>query len=344
MAVDILLLEDSLLDADLIRHALARGELEAKVHHVADGPAYEAALKARGFDLILADFSLPGFDGSQALAMAKAQVPDIPFIFVSGVVGEEFAVESLKEGATDYVIKQRLTRLPFCVRRALDEVKERTERKRAEGQLKMLVSELRHRVKNTLASVSALNWLTLRNSSNLEDFQTAFSGRIGALSQAHELLFETNWKSADLRAVLERALAPFLAGAHGIVLQGEAARVSPKHAVGLTLVVHELATNAVKYGALSRDLGRVVISWTVTDEPIPEILLTWLEAGGPPVSPPRRSGFGTTLVARTVSDELGGVAELDYRKEGLRSRIIFRSDPVVWEAAELDVLSDVSLG
>jgi CheY-like chemotaxis protein len=128
----ILHLEDVGEDAELVRERLAAEGVVAEIRHVNDRAGYEAALAAGGFDLILADHSLPGFDGKLALRLAVERCPDAPFLFVSGSIGEETAVELLKAGGTDYIIKDRLTRLAPAVRRALKEAEERAARRRVE--------------------------------------------------------------------------------------------------------------------------------------------------------------------------------------------------------------------
>ena len=200
------------------------------------------------------------------------------------MVGEEFAIESLKEGATDYVLKQRLERLPSAVRRALAEAHERRERRRAEERMALLVAELSHRVKNTLATVAAISRLTLRQSPSLEAFDLAFSRRLHALSQAHSLIFQTNWGETALRDIVEQALNPFRRpGEPSIRIEGDDLKLSPKAALALTLMLHELATNAAKYGALSDAGGVVQVRWALELSARPTVHLTWSEHGGPPV-------------------------------------------------------------
>ena len=148
-AVRVLLLEDSAIDAELLNGQLQRLPRRYEVERVASRRAFEAAVARGGFDIILADYSLPDFDGFTALGIAKARVPDVPFIFISGVVGEEFATDALKDGATDYVLKQRMNRLPSAVERALKEVEERRERRRAET----LLTESRQRLQITFDSI-----------------------------------------------------------------------------------------------------------------------------------------------------------------------------------------------
>jgi len=141
--IDILLLEDSPADAQLVEHALRRGGPGFNVEHVDSKRAFIHRIEQRVPDLILSDFSLPTVDGYTALAIAQKKCPDVPFIFVSGTLGEETAIETLKKGATDYVLKHRLARLVPSVQRALREAKERTERRRAQEQLRRSNNQLR---------------------------------------------------------------------------------------------------------------------------------------------------------------------------------------------------------
>ena len=326
--VRILILEDSDLDAALVERELARSDLDIDYQRVSAREPYAQALQRGGFDLILSDFSLPDFNGVEALELARTLAPEAPFIFVSGVVGEEFAIESLKEGATDYVLKQRLERLPSAVKRALAEAHERRERRRAEERMNLLVAELSHRVKNTLATVAAIARLTVRQSSSLEAFDAAFSPRLEALSRAHSLIFEANWGDTELRTVVEQALNPFRRpGESGIRIDGDNLKLSPKAALALTLMLHELATNAAKYGALSEGGGMVEVRWSRPPEER-AVHLHWSEHGGPVVQPPTRKGFGHTLIERSVRYELDGSARLSFPPSGMQAEISFRAEAV----------------
>lgn len=142
-AVSILHLEDSVLDAELVRDRLDRAGLVASIDLVSKQKDFIARLKARPYDVIISDYKVPTFEGLAALDLARAHQPDTPFIFVSGAMGEEFAVETLKSGATDYILKQRLTRLPAAVKRALSEKREKAERKKAEEEARRANEELR---------------------------------------------------------------------------------------------------------------------------------------------------------------------------------------------------------
>ncbi len=201
-----------------------------------------------------------------------------------------------------------------------------SERRRADEQRTLLINELNHRVKNTLATVQSLAMQTLRHTERSEDARALFESRLAALSRAHDLLTRQSWAGADLRDVAERALAPFKVDATRIRIDGPGVRLSPQRALALSIAIHELATNAAKYGALSNDEGVVRLSWKLEGN---AMLLDWIESGGPPVSPPKRSGFGTRLIERGLSRELGGEARIDYDASGVRAII----------SAELDALA-----
>ncbi|MDB5457639.1 MAG: histidine kinase, partial [Caulobacter sp.] len=181
-----------------------------------------------------------------------------------------------------------------------------TDRKRAELHLRLMVNELNHRVKNSLATIQAIAAQTFRDAHSLPDAQDAFTSRIIALAEAHDVLTRENWESADIQEVARRT-----AGLHGgedrFDLTGPSIRLSPRTALSLSMALHELATNALKYGALSVPAGRVAIDWSVTrDAAGARLSLVWSEHGGPPVTPPTRKGFGSRLVERGLAAELAG--------------------------------------
>lgn len=319
MPVRILLLEDSAFDAELITEHIQQGSMRCIVDRVATRAEFDAALGPDRHDLILSDYALPAFDGMEALDMARARAPNTPFIFISGLFGEEKATESLKRGATDYVLKQRMNRLPAAIERALKEAAERRERQRAEERTRLLVAELSHRVKNTLATVVAIAQQTILKSDTLDDFRQTFMGRIEALADAHGLLFKAEWSDLDIREVAEAALRPFRRGdGTSIRMNGGPVCLPPTHAVTLNLIMHELATNAAKYGSLSVATGEVSIRWHVAGlDGDRRVHFEWEERGGPPVDAPTRRGFGSTLIERSVRYEFDGNARLDFRPEGL---------------------------
>jgi two-component sensor histidine kinase len=178
--------------------------------------------------------------------------------------------------------------------------------------------ELRHRLKNTLAVVQAIAKATLRPDVSLEDARAAFSARLQALADAHDILFESNWDSVGLQTIIDGILAPHRGGGlNRIRVRGPDVSLEAKPALALGLALHELGTNAAKYGALSNDEGYVDIAWILA--PIPqgqELRLRWHERNGPPVLPPTRTGFGTRLIEKNLAAEFDGAVELDYRPDG----------------------------
>lgn len=468
----VLLLEDSGMDADLVReHLLMIDDHDFDIHRVDTRQAFIDAIDGSGpFDLILSDFDLPDFDGMSALAIARDRLPRVPFIFVSGMLGEENAIEALKKGATDYVVKLRMERLQVVVRRALVEARDRneltdkrmalaesearlrfaleagrlgsweltlatgrlrvssicaanlglrdpseiptydrllervhpedrehqqamvrqalntgspldmeyrtiwpdgsihwvqvrgravydkdgtptglagvslniTERKKAEERQLLLLEELNHRVKNTLAMVQSIARQTLRAAPSVEAFPDAFQSRLRALAQAHDLLTRRHWQGASLSEIAALTLEPHV-HAGRVRVGGPPVNLTTGVAVSLHLAFHELATNAAKYGALSAEHGRVDLDWEIAQpEQLPAregsgptvpgqfarvgaggaLVLRWRESGGPPVVPPTRRGFGSRLIERGLAHELEGDVALAFDPAGVRCRLV----------------------
>jgi PAS domain S-box-containing protein len=441
----ILHLEDSPIDAELVALHLSQGGLDCAIRVVETRDGYAAALVQQDFDLVLADYVLPAFDGLAALSLARELVPDVPFIFVSGTLGEEAAVQAVKQGATDYVVKQRLARLPIAVQRAMAEATARkgqrealaalresetrlrlaleagrlgaweldlqdgrlkasstclanfgrepgahftydelrasihpddrphmeeavaravqdggdydveyrtiwpdgslhwvqlrgrpfcdgsgtprrmagvsldiTERKVAEERRALLSREVDHRAKNALAVVQAT--LRLTRGVDLPGYMRAVEGRVAALARAHTLLAEEGWTGADLRALLEGELAPFTQGGGGVVLDGPDVALPASAAQPLAMAVHELATNAVKYGCLSVPDGRLTVGWHVDRlaDGLLLLRLRWAETCGPPIrGRPKRRGFGGRVLDGTVRVQLGGRVAMSWDAPGL---------------------------
>jgi two-component sensor histidine kinase len=191
------------------------------------------------------------------------------------------------------------------------------ERRRFEKHQELLLAEINHRVKNTLAIVLSIATQTLRHSASSEAFRSSFEARILALAEAHNLLTDGNWEGASLRAILERVLGPYRGdNPPRYTLSGNRdVNVGPKTAVALVMALNELATNAAKYGALSNDTGIVMIDWSVDDEPTPRIRLRWEEVGGPPVTAPKRTGFGNRLI-RNLSNDAAAEVMMDFAADG----------------------------
>lgn len=194
------------------------------------------------------------------------------------------------------------------------------ERRHAEQQQRILVRELHHRIKNCFAAVRSIATQTLSHAEDAESFQLAFDGRLAALSRASTLLAAGNSQAADLRDLVEATLEPFRTD-DNLRLRGPQVTLPSDMALTLGLVLHELATNAAKYGAFSVPEGRVEVSWAVPDGEVTRLCLDWAEHGGPPVQEPTRRGFGRSLVERSVAYELDGSAELTFAPEGVRCHV-----------------------
>ena len=209
-------------------------------------------------------------------------------------------------------------------------VQDVTERKEAEDRQKLLIDELNHRVKNTLATVQSLASQTARETDTPEAFRDAFEGRLIALSQAHDQLTRRHWVSADLRAIVSAVTAPYRTPSQDrIEISGDDVTLTPRAALTLALVFHELTTNAVKYGALSTPAGRIETHWRVVRGPSqpPVLWIEWRERDGPAVTAPLRSGFGSRFIQGSVAVELQGTAKLNFEAAGLRCTMEFPIEP-----------------
>ncbi|MGV8921857.1 MAG: chemotaxis protein CheB [Thermomonas sp.] len=198
-------------------------------------------------------------------------------------------------------------------------VRDATEPKRAAAHMELMLRELNHRVKNTLASVQAIALQTLSSAQTLADFKPAFMARLMALSNTHNLLAVDAWHGVGLREIVASELAPYEHDGHSRVdITGDDLQLEPKTALALAMAMHELATNASKYGALSVAAGRVAVDWdTRSAEDGTRLRLRWREYGGPPVDPPNRTGFGSRLITDGLTMELDGEATLAFKPDGV---------------------------
>jgi PAS domain S-box-containing protein len=194
-----------------------------------------------------------------------------------------------------------------------------TDRKKAEEQRTLLIHELNHRVKNTLATVQSIAAQTLRNAGTMQDAKEALEGRLMALARAHDVLTTESWEGAELKDIVAQALAPYRSfGEDRLTIAGPKVRLSPRIALALSMALQELTTNAVKHGALSNATGKVHVVWDVErTEPGSRLHLRWQETGGPPVLPPTRQGFGSRLIERSLARELNGDVRIEFRPEGI---------------------------
>jgi PAS domain S-box-containing protein len=194
-------------------------------------------------------------------------------------------------------------------------VRDITAQKNSEYRQELLTHELQHRIKNILATVSAIASQTLK-SGDLENARDTFMQRLKALSEAHNLLTGTGWTDASLLSVLDTALAAHHLDKR-VTIAGDDRRLTPRMALSLALAVNELATNAIKYGALSVPDGRVEVAWSADEADGRELVWSWRETGGPNVSPPSRRGFGSVLIERVLAADFGGAVTLDFAPSGV---------------------------
>jgi len=204
------------------------------------------------------------------------------------------------------------------------------EEQRAHQRQQLMINELNHRVKNTLFTVQSLARQSLGRPADTPGL-AAFNERIMALARAHDLLTQSAWEGADLKEILEETLEPYI---DRTVLAGPPAALSPNAALALSMVFHELGTNAVKYGALSTPEGNVTVVWHVDPAARHRLTLHWEERGGPPVQPPSRKGFGSRLIAASLKSDLAGEARLDYRPTGLVCVLTLTLPPTEKDEAE----------
>ncbi|WP_075293277.1 PAS domain-containing sensor histidine kinase [Pararhizobium arenae] len=201
-----------------------------------------------------------------------------------------------------------------------------TERKQAENRQKILIDELNHRVKNTLATVQSLAGQTARHADSLEDFSDRFEARLLALSRAHDLLTRRHWEGASLEALTREVLTAMIgSAAPQVEINGPLVDLDSRRALSLTMVLNELATNAVKYGALSSEAGSLSLTWRLEEgsDLKPRMILEWRERGGPPVVPPARRGTGSKLMERCIERDLGGEFDLIFEPSGVVCRMSF---------------------
>lgn len=201
----------------------------------------------------------------------------------------------------------------------LDTVVETTEKVQAQQQAQVINTELAHRMQNTLAIVNSIADQTFRASVSLEEARTTFSRRLKALGEAHQVLTQSRWNSAPMASIIKGALSPHSMAPGEICTDGPTVNLSARQALSLSMAIHELATNSMKYGALSVASGAVRVRWKL--EPLVGdkcLRLTWIESGGPKVVPPERRGFGSRLIEDVLASDFGGKASLCYLPDGLR--------------------------
>lgn len=204
-----------------------------------------------------------------------------------------------------------------------------TDRKHAEQLQRVIVQEMQHRVKNIFATVQAIARQTFNGTTDVANALQAFDGRVLAMTQAHDLLHSGTWDGADLCSIVDQAAAPY--ARDRFTVTGTSVRLSPRASLALSLGLHELATNAAKYGALAAPGGQVHIGWSVTKGVDPVLHLRWKETGGPAVTPPTRKGFGSKLIQSLLATQLGGDVAVSYPADGLECIVVAPLE-TAWES------------
>jgi two-component sensor histidine kinase len=272
-------------------------------------------------ELVLLDVGLPDISGIEVCRAIKRRCPTTLILQVSAAFTDDRDHQHALEGGADTFLTEPVDPgVLLATVRALLRLRAAiaAEREQAEEHQRFLVAELSHRVKNTLAMVQSIATQTLRDATSLEEASEAIGARIAALALAHDLLVQEQWAHASIRSVVKAATSMH-EGADGqrFDVSGPELQLGPKAALGLALALHELCTNAVKFGSLSNTGGRVELAWEIVQENgEPHLHLRWAEKGGPEVKAPSRKGFGSRLLNRGLAGSFGGTVELSYPQAG----------------------------
>lgn len=243
------------------------------------------------------------------------------------VIDTHIEIEALHRDGHELPVELSITRTSqFGEPVFLGFIRDISERHDAARRQDLLIGELNHRVKNLLAVVQGIAHQSIRASDSLDDFASAFAGRLSGLARVHEILTEASWASGSLRDIVDAVIAPVANDATvRIAVAGPLIRLTPKQLMGLSMILHELMTNAVKYGALSVAGGQLDIAWTRHHD---DVEFTWRESGHDGVEPPQRSGFGSKMVDMCVVHDLKGKQEKIWQSQGLEYRLHFTPEAI----------------
>lgn len=348
---DILIVDD--LEEKHVAYRASLEELNQNIVTVTSGAEALRLLLERDFAVILLDVNMPGMCGHETAALIRKRKKSrhTPIIFITAFADDVQAAEGYALGAVDYILapvvpevlrakvkvfvdlyqmRSELARSHALLEKRVEERTaelERTaeilkvevmERKRAEERQSLLVSELTHRVKNLLAVLQSIAVRTLSDSRDIGEARRILVGRLHALARAHELLTEACWKGADLGHIVNAEVAGF---SDRVDASGPEVFLTASAVQTFALVVHELATNAAKYGALLNAGGHISIRWDIVDTgEAPHLEFQWQETGGPPVVPATRKGFGLTLIG-TMASAMTSEPSIDFARDGVICRL-----------------------
>lgn len=330
----ILIVEDNDDDADLMVAELRRANIRAETTRVRNEAEFRAAL-ATPPDAIVSDYTIPGFGARRALQVCAELKLTIPFIVVTGSISEEVAVDCMKRGADDYLLKDRLTRLGSALEQAISARAQRALKLRAERARDAAMQELDHRVRNNLAVVVGLAELSMKSALTLESFAPIFMGRVRALATVHDALSEQQWLEVDLSTLVTRIVQPHASsGAGRLQVDGEPIRLSAHTVQPLGLALYELSRNAIQRGTWDTSGGSVRISWSRTADH--GLSIVWQESIPSPIpaGSPAPDSPGLDLVGNLVRSEIGGTITLGFGPQGFLATLALPSH-ALFESARL---------
>ena len=238
------------------------------------------------------------------------------------VLDKHFEIEALHRDGRELPVELSITRTEqFGEPVFLGFLRDISARHEAARRQELMIGELNHRVKNLLAVVAGIAHQTARNVANLGEFTLAFGGRLSSLGRAHEILTAATWERAPLRRLTEELLGAYAEGGLAqATIAGPDVLLEPRQLLSLSMILHELISNAVKYGAFSRPEGRVALIWVAGEK---EITLEWIETGLNDIRPPERRGFGSKMISLSIAHELRGKLTTTWRTDGLTASVTF---------------------
>ena len=238
------------------------------------------------------------------------------------VLDKHFEIEALHRDGHELPVELSITRTEqFGEPVFLGYLRDISERRDAARRLELLVGELNHRVKNMLGVISGIAHQSARNAADLPSFSEAFSGRLASLGHAHDILTTAVWEAAPLASLVDALLGPYR-GDGRLTVRGDATTLDPRQLQAMSMILHELLTNALKYGALASPDGRIAIDWAAAGG---QVSFGWTESGLSDVAAPERRGFGTKLIELSVGHDLGGTSERSWNLDGVAYRFAFPS-------------------